>query len=186
MKNLLGTVQALARQTSVVGCSAEEYRDAFLGRFNALVQAHELAFSDSSEIGLKELVERTLAPYATTPTAVVVEPGPAVALGSSQLLPLILILHELATNSVKHGALSASERQLRVHWDVEEASARSVRLDWQERGGPPVAPPVSAGFGTRLIQFAAKLELGGRAELNYTPVGLGVEIVVPLGTGFQG
>jgi len=186
MKNLLGTVQALTRQTSVAGSSAEEYRDAFLGRFNALVQAHELAFSERSEIGLKELVERTLAPYATTTTAVMVEPGPAVALGSGQLLPLSLILHELATNAVKHGALSTSKGQLRVYWDVEEGSARNLRVHWQERGGPSAVPPGSAGFGTRLIEFAARHELGGRAELDYTPVGLDVEIALPLGSNLQG
>ena len=182
IKNLLAMVQAMALQTSAKDRSGEEYRDAFLGRFNALVRAHELAFSENGEIGLHELVERALEPYAANPTAVVVEPGPAVALTSRQLLPLSLILHELATNAVKHGALAAPKGQLRVHWEVQEANARHLRLVWQERGGPPVAPPASAGFGTRLIEFAATRELGGRAELNYAPVGLEVEIVAPLGS----
>jgi two-component sensor histidine kinase len=180
MKNLLSTVQAIARQTSAEGRSGEEYRNAFLGRFTALARAHELAFSRNGEIGLDELVERTLEPYASDPTAVMVEPGPAVTLRSEQLLPLSLILHELATNAAKHGALSAPTGKIRVRWGIEETSARRLRLTWQERGGPPVAPPASAGFGTRLIEFAARHELGGQAGLNYAPAGLDVEIVAPL------
>jgi hypothetical protein len=76
------------------GRSGEEYRDAFLGRFDALVRAHELGFSENGGIGLNELVERALEPYAANPAAVVIEPGPAVALASGQLLPLSLILHD--------------------------------------------------------------------------------------------
>ena len=180
MRNLLAMVQAIARQTSAEGRSGEEYRDAFLGRFAALALAHDLAFPEDGETDLHELVEQTLAPYAANPTAVVVEPGPAVALASGQVLSLGLILHELATNGVKHGALSAPQGQVRVHWDVEEASARHLRLCWHERGGPPVKPPTSAGFGSRLIEFVATRELAGRAELNYAPTGLEVEIVAPL------
>lgn len=180
MKNLLTMVQAMARQTSAEGRSGQEYRDAFLGRFNALMRAHDLAFSEQDETGLHELVKRTLEPYAANPTAVVIEPGPGVALASEQILPFSLILHELATNAVKHGALSAPEGQIRIRWNVEQASGRHLRLWWQERGGPPVRPPASRGFGTRLIEFAATSELGGQAELNFAPDGLMVEIVAPL------
>ena len=179
IRNLLTVVQAIARQTLAKGRSGEEYRDAFLGRFDALVRAHEWAFSDGY-VGLEKVVKYTLEPYATKPSAVVIKPGPSVVLASGQLLPLSLILHELAINALKHGALSAPKGRLRVHWDVEEESGRLLRLRWQERGGPPVSPPASAGFGTKLIEFASKHELGGRAELNYAPVGLEVEIVAPL------
>jgi two-component sensor histidine kinase len=180
IKNLLGLVQAMARQTATEGRSGEEYRDAFLGRFNALVQAHDMAFSDNEGTGLLELVERTLEPYSAGSAGILVESGPAVPLAQAHVVPLSLILHELATNAVKHGALSAPMGQIRVRWDVEEASARHLRLTWQESGGPPVAPPLSRGFGTKLIEFAASREMGGRLELNYAPTGLEVEIVAPL------
>jgi len=181
IKNLLAMVLAMARQTSAKDRSGEEYRDAFLNRFNALARAHDLAFSEGNEVGLHELVERTLEPYAVNPTTVVVEPGPAVAFASGQILSLSLILHELATNALKHGALSAPKGQVRVRWDVQEAIDRRLRLAWQERGGPLVEPPASPGFGTRLIEFTAARDLGGRAELNYAPAGLEVQIVAPLG-----
>jgi two-component sensor histidine kinase len=182
MKNLLALVQAMARQTTAVGRSGEEYRDAFLGRFNALVQAHDAAFSQDSETDLQEVVERTLEPYTTGPTGFLVESGPAVSLASGQIMSLSLILHELATNAIKYGALSTPTGQIRVRWEVREASAPSLRLVWQESGGPPVAPPASSGFGMQLIEFAVSRELGGRVELNYAPAGLVVEIVAPLGS----
>jgi two-component sensor histidine kinase len=180
MKNLLGMVLAIARQTTAKGRSGEEYRDAFLGRFNALVRAHELAFSENGEIGLHELVERTLQPYAAGAATAVIEAGPSVSLASEQVLSISLILHELATNAVKHGAFSVPTGRVRVQWDIEQANAPRLRLAWQERGGPPARSPASPGFGTQLIEFTARRELGGRAELNYAPAGLEVEIVAPL------
>lgn len=71
MKNLLALVQAMARQTSAEGRSGKEYREAFLGRFNALVRAHEFVFSENRNIGLHDVVERTLEPYALNSLAVV-------------------------------------------------------------------------------------------------------------------
>ncbi|MCA1440452.1 PAS domain-containing protein [Ensifer sp. IC4062] len=181
MKNLLALVQAMARQTTANGRSGEEYRDAFLGRFNALVQAHDLAYSEGDETDLGEMLERTLEPYSEGSKAVLIEPGPTLPLASRQIMSLSLILHELATNAIKHGALSVPEGQIRLRWELEEASPRHLRLIWQESGGPPVVPPVSPGFGTQLIEFAAERELGGSVELNYAQSGLGVEIVVPIG-----
>ncbi|MBP1882497.1 PAS domain-containing sensor histidine kinase [Sinorhizobium mexicanum] len=180
MKNLLALVQAMARQTTAAGRSGAEYRDAFLGRFNALVQAHDMAYSEG-EIDLQAMLARTLEPYSEGPTAVLVVPGPAVRLESRQIMSLSLILHELAVNAIKYGALSVPTGQIRLRWELEQASARRLRLVWQESGGPPVAPPASSGFGTQLIEFAANRELGGRVELNYAPGGLVVEIVVPIG-----
>jgi two-component sensor histidine kinase len=181
MKNLIAMVRAIARQTSVKGRSGEEYRAAFLGRFDALARAHDLAFSANGGIGLEDLLSEILKPYFTNPATAVLEPGPPVALPSGQVLPLSLMLHELATNSLKYGTLSVPDGQLRVHWNVEADNMRRLRLAWKERGGPPVVPPTSAGFGTRLIEFSAR-DLGGYAELNYAPTGLEVEIVAPLGS----
>jgi len=179
MKNLLGLVQALARQTTAAGRSGEEYRDAFLGRFGALVRAHDAAYS-GERIDLEELLERTLKPYSEGGTAVVIEPSQPVPLETNRTMSLSLILHELATNAVKYGALSTDTGTIHVRWAIEEASAKHLRLTWRESGGPSVAPPATTGFGTRLIEFAVRCELGGRVELNYAPTGLVVEIVTPL------
>jgi PAS domain S-box-containing protein len=180
VKNLLAMVRALARRTGAEGRSGEQYRDAFLGRLEALAVAHELAFGTDG-VDLATLVGRTLEPYAGERAAVAVPAGPAVVLAEAKVRALALVLHELATNAVKHGALSVPEGRVRVGWEVEEAGgARRVRLRWEERGGPRVAPPAARGFGTLLIERAAR-ELGGPAELTFAPEGLQAETTVLLG-----
>lgn len=180
MKNMLALVQALARQTTAAGRSGEEYRDAFLGRFNALVDAHDAAYSQKGIADLQEVLERTLEPYSEGPTGVHIDLGPAIPLGPKPIMSLSLILHELATNAIKYGALSIPSGQVSVSWQIDRASPPSLRLVWQESGGPQVAPPATSGFGTQLIEFAVTSELGGQVEQNYASTGLVVEIVVPL------
>jgi two-component sensor histidine kinase len=187
VKNLLALVQALARQTEAAGRSGEDYRDAFLGRLETLVRAHELAFEAGTSTDLGELVAGTLAPYTTDPAKVTIEGGPAVALARGQVTPVCLILHELATNAAKHGALSSPAGQVRVAWRDDgdaaggDGGGRRLRLRWTEQGGPEARPPAGQGFGTRLIEFAAAHELHGRAELTFAPAGLRAEIAFPLG-----
>ncbi|PTM86329.1 HWE histidine kinase domain-containing protein [Mycoplana dimorpha] len=180
MKNMLALVQALARQTTAAGRSGEEYRDAFLGRFNALMEGHDAAYTQEGKADLQQVLARTLEPYSEGQAGVHIDLGPPIPLGPKPIMSLSLILHELATNALKYGALSVPSGQVRVHWHVDEASPPSLRLVWQESGGPRVAPPATSGFGTQLIEFAVASELGGRVEQNYASTGLVVEIVLPL------
>lgn len=181
MKNLLAVAQSIARHTTTEGRSAEDYRDDFLGRFGALVEAQDLAFAEQEEAGLAALIERILAPYTANPEAVVIEPGAAVELGPRTIMSLSLVLHELATNAAKYGALSLAGGQVRVRWQVEKANSQ-LRLKWVERGGPPVSPPATTGYGTELIRSATTYSLGGQVEQNYAAAGLETEIVIPLGS----
>ena len=162
MKNLLAMVQALARQTEAEGRSGEQYRDAFLGRLEALARAHELAFGTES-VDLAALVGGVLEPYAAGTGRSRSRPGRRWRWRGGRSA-LALMLHELATNAVKHGALSAPAGRVRVGWEVEEAEGggRRLRLRWEERGGPRVGPPVSRGFGTRLIEFARRTSSAAR------------------------
>jgi two-component sensor histidine kinase len=179
VKNLLGVVLALARQTEAAGRTGEEYRDAFLGRFEALVQAHALTSAEEGDGDLHGLVSSSLQPYAADLTMITVAAGPTVMLAPAQILPLALILHELATNAIKYGALSAPRGRVEVDWEVDP-DERRLRLRWRELGGPPVKPPTRRGFGSRLIDFAATRELGGMAELTFAPNGLTATIEIPL------
>lgn len=179
MKNMLAVARSIANQTATEGRSAEEYRDAFLGRFSALVEAQDLAFSEQKETGLAALIERLLAPYTARPEAVVTEPGTNVHLNPHTLMSLSLVLHEMATNAAKYGALSVSGGQVRIGWQVEEDGSR-LRLNWTESGGPPVTPPATTGFGTQLIQSSTTYSLGGQVEQNYARDGLQAQIVIPL------
>lgn len=139
MKNLLAIVRALATQTAVQGRSGEEYRDAFLGRFEAVIRAEALALAGSAQGDLNELVEQALAPAG--PERCRVDPGPPVRLKRSQVVPISLILHELAANAWKYGALSRPGGTVHLTWSVASEAARSVlHLTWHEENGPPVAP----------------------------------------------
>lgn len=181
MKNLLALVQAMARQTSTEGRSGAEYRDDFVGRFNALVRAHEFTFAVDTGVGLHRVIANTLEPYTSLSSALVIEPGAVAVLAAIQAQPLSLILHELATNAVKYGALSVRDGRVGIRWVIENGG---VRLYWQESGGPSASPPVAIGFGTRLIQVAAA-ELDAHLELHYEPTGLIAEIIIPLRTSSE-
>jgi two-component sensor histidine kinase len=110
------------------------------------------------------------------------EPGEPIVLGPRTIMSLGLVLHELATNAAKYGALSVSEGQIRIGWQVEEANS-ILRLWWVESGGPTVTAPTATGYGTKLIQSATSFTLGGHVEQEFTADGLKTEIVIPLGDG---
>jgi two-component sensor histidine kinase len=179
MKNLLGIVRALATQTTVEGRSGAEYRDAFLGRFQALVEAEDLAIAGAGEADLHELVERALKPAG--PERARVGQGSRVHLKKEQVVPVSLILHELVTNAWKYGAFSKPGGVAHVSWNVEtKGSAKVLHFSWCEENGPPVIPPTRSGFGSRLIEFSAEQGLGGTAEMTFEPSGLNVHVTAPL------
>ena len=178
MKNLLTVARSVARQAPTEGRSAAQYRDEFLGRFEALVEAQELGFAGEDSTDLKALVERLLAPYANGPDAVRITANGAVILGSSALTSLGLVLHELATNAARYGALSVPDGRVCVSWQADEASGY-LQINWSETGGPPVRHPARTGFGTRLIQTAI---YHGEVKQTYAADGLEVEILIPFGS----
>jgi two-component sensor histidine kinase len=179
MKNLLAIVRAIATQTVVDGRSGEEYRDAFLGRFEAVIRAEDLALTGSAEGNLRALVEQALGPAG--PERRRVDPAPAVTLKRFQVVPVSLILHELVANALKYGALSRPGGVVHLAWSVAAEAGKSVlHLTWREENGPPVSPPTRSGFGSRLIQHSAEHGLGGTAELKYAPTGLTVHVTAPM------
>lgn len=104
MKNLLAVVRALATQTEVEGRSGEEYRDAFLGRFEAVLRAEDISLAGDAESDLGALIGKAVEPAGAN--RIRIEPGPPVSLKPEQIVPMSLILHELATNAFKYGARS--------------------------------------------------------------------------------
>ncbi|MCP3393886.1 PAS domain-containing protein [Bradyrhizobium sp. CCGB12] len=179
MKNLLGIVRSLANQTVVEGRSAKEYRDAFLGRFQAVAEAETLALAGSAEADLSALVEQLL--KAAGPERCRLIAGPAVHLKSRQVMPMSLILHELVTNAWKYGAFSKPGGLVHLSWRISEEEGKSLlHIDWREENGPPVTPPTRSGFGSRLIDLSAVQGLRGAVELKYEPTGLRVHITAPV------
>jgi two-component sensor histidine kinase len=183
IKNILSVTRALARQTSVKDRTAEEYRDAFLGRFEALGNILDVTAVEDDTPELPALARKVLEPYMGKTDAVVLEDGPTVRLSPRQAMGLGMILHELATNALKYGALSVPEGRVAIVWKLEDDAngVPHVHLRWRESNGPRISPPSSGGFGTRLIEFSAEQDLGGRVEPNYAPEGLSVTLVFPRG-----
>lgn len=182
MKNMLAVVDALARQTQASGRSGEAYRDAFLGRLGALVRANGFGIDSEGTVELSRLVRLTLEPYATSPDRIEMVQSPEVSLDHNQVVPVSLILHELATNALKYGALSAPTGRLQIGWSLENpnGTANLVSFRWRETGGPAVSTPQTRGFGTRLIEFATVRDLGGSVERSFEPEGLSVEARFPV------
>lgn len=94
-------------------------------------------------------------------------------------MSLSLLLHEMATNAAKYGALSAPGGQIAVKWSLEDENTK-LRLSWTESGGPPVSPPTSTGYGTRLITSTATYSLNGQLSQEFPPSGYRAEIAIPL------
>jgi two-component sensor histidine kinase len=178
LKNLLAMVQALARQTEVQDRSAFEYRHAFLGRLDTLIKAYDLSLPGQVRPDLHELATRIATILDSE--AVVIEAGPSVELAPAQVQPLGMILHELGTNAVKHGALSIPGGRVRVGWTLSgTVGDQHLSLHWREEGGPAVRQPAAHSFGTRLINAAIRY-LHGKVELAFATTGLQVEVTLPM------
>jgi two-component system CheB/CheR fusion protein len=178
VKNVFAVIQGLATQTNGRLVSIEQYREAFLGRLHALATAHSMLLDTPWQgVDLKDLVERVLAPYRAEGPNIVEIDGKSVALTTQQSLGLGLVLHELATNAAKYGALAHDNGRLHVWWREHGAHRR---LHWPEHGGPPVAPPAETGFGSKLIETVCSHQLEGTVERNYTPAGLRLEMIFPV------
>lgn len=182
VKNMLGIVASLAKQTVQRSSSLEAFSDAFLGRIYALSAGYALVSRHKwNRIQLRELIEQKLQAFASSEKAQVDIAGPPVLLDANAALAMGLILHELATNAAKYGALSVPEGNVSVHWDVENrGEVDRLRLEWAEHGGPPVQAPKEAGFGTQLIKRSLVHSLSGEAHLDFLPEGLRATLMTEL------
>ncbi|NQE64612.1 sensor histidine kinase [Caulobacter sp. RHG1] len=174
VKNTLATVQALARQT--FSKTKDAPVEVFTDRLIALSAAHDLLTrSGWREADMGQLVEASLGAYADR----VDGSGPAVALAPHTAVGLSMVFHELATNSAKYGALSVPAGRVSVTWRLDEDSG-DLAFAWRDTGGPPVTPPASQGFGTRLIESSIRREQKGSARFDFQPDGLVFEATLPL------
>ncbi|MGG5819631.1 HWE histidine kinase domain-containing protein [Falsiroseomonas sp. HW251] len=180
-KNALAVVLAALRLTPVKDPRA--YAAAVEGRVAALARAHTLLTETRwAGAGLRDLVCGELKPFLAAGSATegprAQVDGPHVMLAPQAAQPLSMALHELATNAVKHGALSVTAGRVQVSWALAEGM---LRLRWAERGGPTVAhPPSRSGFGSRVLRGTVKEQLGGTLELAWPSSGLVCDIGLPV------
>jgi PAS domain S-box-containing protein len=179
VKNTLATVQSIANQTVHHAKSPSEFAASFSGRIQTLARTHSL-LTDSTWQGaeLSALIHDQLA-VGEGEDARVFCAGPSVTLSPQAALHLSLVLHELATNARKYGALSTPRGRLSIKWMVRTNNERQLLLQWQERDGPPVAVPQKRGFGTNLIEKSLGAH-GGMASIRYEGDGLTCDITLAL------
>jgi two-component sensor histidine kinase/CheY-like chemotaxis protein len=173
VKNILATVQALARQSLGRVPAAES----FIGRVMALAQAHNvLATTQWRGAKLGELVDLTLAPYRDE-TARIETVGPDIILDAKATQALSLVIHELAVNASKYGALSQRTGRLKLSWQAQD---ENLQINWIETDGPVTQQPDKKGFGSRLMELSI-VELGGTLDRRFETGGLTCRIDIPLG-----
>ncbi|QGY05954.1 sensor histidine kinase [Methylobacterium mesophilicum SR1.6/6] len=180
LKNSFAMVLSIAGQT-LRTVPERAPVEAFEQRIHALSQAHDVLLRRSWAAAPAEEVVKAVLASAGHGDRIDVS-GPEVDLGPRATLSLSLLLHELATNAAKYGALSVPAGRVAIDWRLDgDGADREVTLDWTERGGPPATQPASGGrkgFGSRLISMG--LAGTGGVDLRYSALGFEATMRAPL------
>jgi two-component sensor histidine kinase len=172
VKNTLAVVQSIATQTLRGAPDLAQASSTLSARLISLAEAHDiLAREDWSGADLDQVAAATLKPHADLARFAI--EGEQVRLRPKLALALSMAFHELATNAIKYGALSVSTGTVSVSWTVEKVDEKQLlRIEWCERGGPPVVPTEIRGFGTRMLKRVFSAEPGGKVAMSFDTAGL--------------
>src|SRR5262245_31638299 len=180
VKNVLACVAAVAQHSREFSKSADEFFKVLNGRINALANTHALlSRSRWQGVGLNELVRTELAFCAKEESALI--EGPEVALAAEATQPVAMVLHELATNAAKYGALSNGHGLVSVRWrrPSRGRSRGKLVLEWRETGGPPVVASNAIGYGTSVIRDLIPYELDGIVDYELARDGARCRLEIP-------
>jgi two-component sensor histidine kinase len=182
VKNTLQTVQSIAAQTFRHANDMPDALRKFDGRVIAMGRANGLLSEDRwRNADMADLVGSALEPFRAKDRERVHMSGPNLAVAAPSAVMISMMLHELATNAAKYGALSNDAGEVFIDWrPVGDGHGARVQLNWRETDGPPVATPERTGFGTALIQRGLTGQLGGRAEVEFAPSGLRCTLECPV------
>jgi len=183
VKNVFALVDSLLMMSARSASSAEEFSKAVRGRLGALNKAHELVQPGLSEteiaeprpVPLQRVIADILEPYAQPVSQKFSLTGPDVQISPKSMTGIALILHELATNAAKYGALGHSDGRLLVSWTV----SKTLDLQWCERGSPARCAPSRTGFGGTLTRRTVESQFKGTIEYRWEPHGLDISIRIP-------
>jgi two-component sensor histidine kinase/DNA-binding response OmpR family regulator len=175
-RNALAIVQAIVRLGRAT--TMEDYIVGVEGRVRALSLSHEL-LSQSRWQGadIVRIVAEEFAPYQSASDSRVHAEGPPIILPADKAQSIALVIHELATNAAKYGALSVSAGRVDLRWALHDGQ---LTLDWIEHGGPPTAAPKTKGFGTRIIEASLNRSRGDLVEFAWRPEGLRCRIALSI------
>lgn len=181
IKNTLTLVLSIARQTFHGERTMHAAFTDFEGRMIAMAAAQDLlGAGERQPAQVARIVAHSLAPFCGIAAVDRLKlDGPEASIAYDVAVGLALVLHELATNAAKYGALSVEAGEIAVAWTVPEPSRR-LELTWSERGGPPVTPPRRRGFGSTLIERIVTRGLKGSLAIDYPAAGLEARLSLPL------
>ncbi len=180
-KNILTLVQAMMRQLARQEGTMEDFQRAISARLQGLGKSIEaLASEQWVGVPLKRLITIQMEPFAEAADRVELE-GDDFPLRAEAVQNLGLVLHELATNSLKYGALSVPQGKVQVRWQQDDPTdpASLLRLTWEEFGGPPAIEPSRTGFGTTIIKRHAAAAFGGQVDIQYRASGFLWTLIAP-------
>lgn len=176
-KNMLGLVQAIARQT--VAATPADFLTRFSERIQALSANQDLLVRNEwGGIDLEELIEAQLAHMASLPNPRITISGPRLHMSPAAAQVIGMVMHELATNASKYGAFSGSRGRIEIKWSVSADSVFS--LTWRERDGPEVMAPERTGFGSTVVGTMARMGLEAEVSHDFSATGVTWTLTCPL------
>jgi two-component sensor histidine kinase len=177
MRNLFATVSAIISLTRHAARDVDDYVERINSRLDALNRAQNVLLGANFMTGSMHALMREV--EAAFPR--IRWSGPDLLLPENALVAMALTFNELATNAVKHGALTNEGGSVDVRWtqDPEGSEPRMFRLTWTETGASGVAAPDRTSFGTMLMERSVRNNLGGTIERHWEPGGLVCEIAMP-------
>jgi two-component sensor histidine kinase len=174
-KNMLGLVQAIARQTATR--DPEEFIERFSERIQSLSANQELLVRNEWKgIEVGSLVRAQLAHFADLIGSRIAVQGPMLRLKASGAQAIGMAFHELATNAGKYGALSTEIGRVDISWRTD---GDTFAMDWVERDGPQVSAPKRRGFGTIVMEAMTERSVDGTVHLDYAPSGVTWRLTCP-------
>src|SRR5258705_936768 len=181
MKDTVAVASAITSQRLKTANSLEEVTKTIADRLHALGVAQDLLVRERwTGAGCRTLIEGAVNAFQSKSLDQFEIAGDNIAISSGPAISLSMVIHELCTNAVKHGALSAPSGRVSILWAVSEDHPPRFKLHWKEHGGPPVKEPSRKSFGSRLIEQALPGQLHGEARLRFEPDGLSCAVNIPL------
>jgi PAS domain S-box-containing protein len=177
LKNVLAVVQSIAFLSLRNSTTLEAFQESFDERLRSLARIYDhLARVEWPQIDLRTLAMLSLEPYREA----VETGGEGVMLTATEAATLGMVIHELATNAIKHGALSVPGGRVSFTWQEDDAGGGPrLVLRWSETNGPKVVPPSKTGMGTRMIDVSVRHSFGGEVRVDYAASGVSWEILIP-------
>lgn len=182
VRNTFGVIRSLVRRTARTSTDLDDYAMHLEGRIEALSRVQSTVTRDPARgVDLEYLVAETLRAVGGREGDTFTIKGPPVLMNAKAAETIGLAIHELATNAMKHGALTSPRGEIRVRWSEARDGAPLLDLSWEEQGMSGLPPhPAHRGFGTEVLTRTLSYELKAETEFAFQPTGLRYRLTVPL------